>query len=204
MNNATYPAKITGLRRQHLFFALCWTAYFSTYIGRLNFTASLAAISAAAGFSQSELGLVSSGFFVGYGIFQLVWGFAGDRLDPVRMVFSGVLCSGLLNLAMACASSPGLTSLYNLCISSTSNTVTPFKSVCHSSPTRKATGSNPVGRTKTALGIPRAVFLFLHNPMPRPASAVRAFCSCRKRVFRYPKSRLAVRAPADLHLHPEQ
>ena len=48
MNNATYPAKITGLRRQHLFFALCWTAYFSTYIGRLNFTASLAAISAAA------------------------------------------------------------------------------------------------------------------------------------------------------------
>ena len=108
MNNATYPAKITGLRRQHLFFALCWTAYFSTYIGRLNFTASLAAISAAAGFSQSELGLVSSGFFVGYGIFQLVWGFAGDRLDPVRMVFSGVLCSGLLNLAMACASSPGL------------------------------------------------------------------------------------------------
>lgn len=62
MNNATYPAKITGLRRQHLFFALCWTAYFSTYIGRLNFTASLAAISAAAGFSQSELGLVSSGF----------------------------------------------------------------------------------------------------------------------------------------------
>ena len=108
MNNATYPAKITGLRRQHQFFALCWTAYFSTYIGRLNFTASLAAISAAAGFSQSELGLVSSGFFVGYGIFQLVWGFAGDRLDPVRMVFSGVLCSGLLNLAMACASSPGL------------------------------------------------------------------------------------------------
>lgn len=108
MNNATYPAKITGLRRQHLFFALCWTAYFSTYIGRLNFTASLAAISAAAGFSQSELGLVSSGFFVGYGIFQLVWGFAGDRLDPVRMVFSGVLCSGLLNLSMACASSPVL------------------------------------------------------------------------------------------------
>ena len=91
MNNATYPAKITGLRRQHLFFALCWTAYFSTYIGRLNFTASLAAISAAAGFSQSELGLVSSGFFVGYGNFQLVWGFAGDRLDPVRRVFSGVL-----------------------------------------------------------------------------------------------------------------
>ena len=36
MNNATYPAKITGLRRQHLFFALCWTAYFSTYIGLLN------------------------------------------------------------------------------------------------------------------------------------------------------------------------
>ena len=55
--------------------------------------------------------------------------------------------------------------------SSKSSTVTPFKSVCHSSPTRKAAGSSPVWRTKTALGIPRAVFLFFYNPI---ASA--SFC----------------------------
>ena len=45
-------------------------------------------------------------------------------------------------------------------------------------------------------------------PSPRPASAVRAFCSCRTCGCRYPASCLAVRAPTGLpqcvHLHPEQ
>ena len=39
--------------------------------------------------AKSELGLVSSGFV---GAVFSVWGFAGDELDPVRMVFS-VCCA---------------------------------------------------------------------------------------------------------------
>ena len=100
-------SKLTELREQRIFFALGWTAYFSTYIGRLNFTASLAQIASSAGFSRDELGLVSSGFFIGYGAFQLVWSFAGDTFDPVRMVFAGVLASGLFNCVMAFAQTPG-------------------------------------------------------------------------------------------------
>lgn len=99
--------KLTGPRQQRLFFILCWAAYFSTYIGRLNFTAGISEIAAAEGFSKSELGLVSSGFFVGYGVFQLVWGIAGDRFSPVKMVFGGIFASGVLNLAMSAAESPG-------------------------------------------------------------------------------------------------
>ena len=100
-------SKLTELREQRIFFALGWTAYFSTYIGRLNFTASLAQIASSAGFSRDELGLVSSGFFIGYGAFQLVWSFAGDTFDPVRMVFAGDLASGLFNCVMAFAQTPG-------------------------------------------------------------------------------------------------
>lgn len=95
--------KLTTVHSQRIFFLICWVTYFCTYIGRLNFTASLAEISMQAGFTKSALGLVSSGFFIGYGVFQLIWGFAGDRLNPVNMVFCGILGSGLLNLAMSCA-----------------------------------------------------------------------------------------------------
>lgn len=100
--------KLESIRSQKIFFIICWITYFCTYIGRLNFTASLAEISMSSDFSKAELGMVSSGFFIGYGIFQLIWGFAGDRLNPVHMVFSGILGSGLLNLAMACAQSVGI------------------------------------------------------------------------------------------------
>lgn len=100
-------SKLTDLREQRIFFIICWITYFSTYIGRLNFTASLAEMSSSAGFSKSELGMVSTGFFIGYGIFQLIWGFAGDRIDPVFLVFSGIFCSGILNLFMSFASSAG-------------------------------------------------------------------------------------------------
>lgn len=94
-------SKLTTVRAQRIFFLICWITYCSTYLSRLNFTASLEEISTEAGFTKSALGMVSSGFFVGYGIFQLIWGFAGDHLNPVHMVFAGILGSGLINLSMA-------------------------------------------------------------------------------------------------------
>lgn len=102
-------------RQQDLFVALCWAAYFSTYIGRLNFTASISEIAAATCFTKSELGLVSSGFFIGYGIFQLVWGLVGDRFSPVKMVFGGIFASGVLNLAMSAANTPGMMAVLWTC-----------------------------------------------------------------------------------------
>ena len=107
MPTSISDTKLTQRRQQSQFFTLCWTAYFSTYIGRLNFTASLAQIARSTGFSQTELGMVSSAFFLSYGIFQLVWGILGDRLNPVRIVFFGVFGSGVCNVAMSMAASPG-------------------------------------------------------------------------------------------------
>ena len=109
---STSDLKLTSPRQQSHFFALCWTAYCSTYIGRLNFTAGLAQIARSTGFSQTELGMVSSAFFMSYGIFQLVWGVLGDRLNPVRIVFLGVFGSGLCNLAIALCPSPGWMALF--------------------------------------------------------------------------------------------
>lgn len=86
------------------FFWLCWLTYFSTYIGRLNFTASLTAMIAAEHFTKAEMGLVGSGFFIGYGVCQLLSGYLGDRLNPRGMIFFGIVGSGILNLVMGCVS----------------------------------------------------------------------------------------------------
>ncbi|WP_320988212.1 MFS transporter [Hungatella sp.] len=89
-------------------FWLCWIAYFSTYIGRLNYSASLTGIILSEGFSKGQAGMIGTAFFFAYGAGQFVSGFLGDRLAPKKMVFTGLMVSGLCNLAMAGAKSSGL------------------------------------------------------------------------------------------------
>ncbi len=112
MNTLQNQAKILDPKAQRAFFVLCWFTHFSTYLGRLNFAASLAEISGSTGFSKADLGMVASGLFIGYGIFQLVWGIAGDHWDPVRMVFTGIFCSGVCNLLMPLAPTPAVMTLF--------------------------------------------------------------------------------------------
>lgn len=89
-------------------FWLCWIAYFSTYIGRLNYSASLTGIILSEGFSKGQAGMIGTAFFFAYGAGQFVSGFLGDRLAPKKMVFTGLMVSGLCNLAMAGAKGSGL------------------------------------------------------------------------------------------------
>ena len=93
---------------EKLLFWLCWIAYFSTYIGRLNYSASLTGIILSEGFSKGQAGMIGTAFFFAYGAGQFVSGFLGDRLAPKKMVFTGLMVSGLCNLAMAGAKSSGL------------------------------------------------------------------------------------------------
>lgn len=94
-------------------FWLCWIAYFSTYIGRLNYSASLTGIILSEGFSKGQAGMIGTAFFFAYGAGQFVSGFLGDRLAPKKMVFTGLMVSGLCNLAMAGAKSSGLMTAVN-------------------------------------------------------------------------------------------
>ena len=100
--------KITDKKMVRLLFWLCWIVYFSTYIGRLNYSASLTEIITSEGFSKGQAGMIGTAFFFAYGAGQFVSGFLGDRLAPKKMVFTGLLVSGLCNLAMAGVKAPGL------------------------------------------------------------------------------------------------
>lgn len=100
--------KITDKKMVRLLFWLCWIVYFSTYIGRLNYSASLTEIITSEGFSKGQAGMIGTAFFFAYGAGQFVSGFLGDRLAPKKMVFTGLLVSGLCNLAMAGVKAPGM------------------------------------------------------------------------------------------------
>ena len=100
--------KITDKKMVRLLFWLCWIVYFSTYIGRLNYSASLTEIITSEGFSKGQAGMIGTAFFFAYGAGQFVSGFLGDRLAPKKMVFTGLLVSGLCNLAMAGVKAPWL------------------------------------------------------------------------------------------------
>ncbi|MFR4441260.1 MAG: MFS transporter, partial [Hungatella sp.] len=77
---------------------LCWIVYFSTYLGRLNYSASLSEIILSERFTKSQAGMIGTGFFLAYGGGQFVSGFLGDRLAPKKMVFTGLFISGICNL----------------------------------------------------------------------------------------------------------
>lgn len=96
-----YYYKLTGKSKIVLLFGLCWMVYFSTYLGRLNYSAALNEIIQSEGFSKGQAGLIGTGFFFAYGIGQLVSGFLGDRLSPKWMVFGGMLVSGFVNIIMS-------------------------------------------------------------------------------------------------------
>jgi sugar phosphate permease len=50
--------------------------------------------------TASQAGFISMAYFFAYGIGQMINGFLGDRINPKRMIFAGLLCSGLANVAM--------------------------------------------------------------------------------------------------------
>ena len=91
---------MSGKQARRLFL-LCWWAYFSTYLGRLNYSAALTEIIVSEGFDKGQAGIIGTGFFFAYGAGQFVNGFLGDRISVKKMVFSGLFFSGLCKIGRA-------------------------------------------------------------------------------------------------------
>lgn len=79
-------------------FLLCWAAYFSTYICRLNFSAVMPELTNGNVFTSGQIASISSAFFICYGIGQFISGILGDRLNTRLMIFCGLLISALSNI----------------------------------------------------------------------------------------------------------
>ena len=79
-------------------FSICWLGYFFAYFGRMNYSACMAAIIVAEGYSKGMVGLVGTGLFITYGLGQIFSGFLGDYVSPRKMIMVGLVGSGISNL----------------------------------------------------------------------------------------------------------
>ena len=86
-------------------FAVCWLGYFFAYFGRMNYSACMAAIIVAEGYSKGMVGLVGTGLFITYGLGQIFSGFLGDYVATRKMIVVGLVGSSLSNLFMCLAPS---------------------------------------------------------------------------------------------------
>src|ERR1700694_339501 len=78
-------------------FLLC-LMYFLTYIDRVNVSTAASSIKKEFGFSNTQLGLIFSGFAYPYALFQVIGGWVGDRLCPRKTM---LLCGAIWAVATA-------------------------------------------------------------------------------------------------------
>ena len=93
--------KIVSGRTTAIFVTACWIAYSFSYIGRLNFSASMAEMTNSGVLLKSEAGAVTTGFFICYGLGQFLSGWLGDKVPPRYLVFIGLSASSAINFAIS-------------------------------------------------------------------------------------------------------
>lgn len=85
-------------RRVAGLFMLCWLVYFSSYLGRLNFSGVMSQMIHENLFDKSHAGLINTVFFITYALGQLINGILGDRCSPRSMLFIGCMGAGVCNI----------------------------------------------------------------------------------------------------------
>ncbi len=92
--------KITDARIGAMLFGLCWIAYFTSYIGRLNYSSAISTMKESGVVLLSQAGTISMAYFFAYACGQLVNGSLADRVKPQWMIFWGLMLSGVANMLM--------------------------------------------------------------------------------------------------------
>ena len=87
------------------FMLLCWLTYASAYLCRVNFSSALPALGAELSLDYNLLGAAGAAFFAVYALGQLVNGFIGDRLHPIKFILAALAGTVLCNLGVAFAHS---------------------------------------------------------------------------------------------------
>lgn len=78
--------------------ALLSLLYFTSYITRLNFSASIAEMVQVGVFTKNEAGIIGTALFFAYGFGQIISGFLSDKFDPGKIISLGLVLTVLCNL----------------------------------------------------------------------------------------------------------
>lgn len=87
-------------KKSNFLIFLCWAAYTSAYVARLNYNASMVEILAQLGTTKEAAGTVSSFFFFAYGAGQLVNGLLSKRYNTKISVTIALVASCFINFGM--------------------------------------------------------------------------------------------------------
>lgn len=87
-------------KKSNFLIFLCWAAYTSAYVARLNYNASMVEILAQLGATKEAAGTVSSFFFFAYGAGQLVNGLLSKRYNTKISVTIALAASCFFNFGM--------------------------------------------------------------------------------------------------------
>jgi len=99
--------KAMSIHRGVVVFISCFTVYMFAYLCRVNMSYILPALKEDYPHETVRLGLAGSFFFWSYAAGQLINGFLGDKLNPKRMIFTGLALSAVLNLIFSYTMSVG-------------------------------------------------------------------------------------------------
>ncbi len=80
--------------------ALCTLAYFASYFSRKTFSVVMANMLEGKVITKEIGGYIGAALFIFYGLGQLISGFLGDKLQPKRLMFTGLMISAICNLLL--------------------------------------------------------------------------------------------------------
>ena len=80
---------------------LCWLIYAFSYVGQVNYAASINQVMANFGVAKAEAGLVSSCFFFAYGVGQILNGIFCKKYNLKLMISGSLLVSAIANITVA-------------------------------------------------------------------------------------------------------
>ena len=88
---------MVNISNRNKVFLLSWIIYATYYLGKVNISIAIPAISLTLSLSKSQIGIITGLFFVSYAIGQLINGALGDSIDARIIVGAGAIFSGIIN-----------------------------------------------------------------------------------------------------------
>ncbi len=85
-------------KKETRFIQLCCFVYFTSYMTRINYGATLLELVNHMGITNALAGIAVTCSFISYGLGQLIAGFLGDKMNPKRMIIIGLLTTSIANI----------------------------------------------------------------------------------------------------------
>ena len=100
--------QLSSVKLSIVLFLLLFVVHAVVYMTKNMFSAAMASIVEVGAMTKSQTGLISAVFWLIYGTFQIIGGFAADKYSPFKLVLIGILSGIVSNAVIYCNQSYGV------------------------------------------------------------------------------------------------